>query len=362
MSKAKVYTPTDTNILKCSKEICNGNLVIFPTETVYGIGASAMNAEAVQKIYKIKKRPINNPLIMHVLNWEGAKIYTNLNEIETKIAETVTKKFWPGPLTILVRKSDYVIDEVCAKSDYVALRSSSNSILRNLIEKSMVPIVAPSANLSGKVTSTCKDHVLRYFENSNVSIITDNNPSQIGVESTIIKIENNNIDIVRPGLITRNDISKCFDDGSIKIDEKLLTHQQSSPGSSISHYTTNKKTYMFNFTDIGVSLEQYGDKLENIKESTKQYLSNCALIDFNKINSQYYQHFGAHVDLSESGDLKEAIYNLYNVLHQLNTISVKIILIFDFWSNKEGLYKTIFDRFYRSSEGKHLIIPIDFIE
>jgi len=141
-----------------------------------------------------------------------------------------------------------------------------------------------------------------------------------------------------------------------------LTHQQSSPGSSISHYTTNKKTYMFNFTDIGVSLEQYGDKLENIKESTKQYLSNCALIDFNKINSQYYQHFGAHVDLSESGDLKEAIYNLYNVLHQLNTISVKIILIFDFWSNKEGLYKTIFDRFYRSSEGKHLIIPIDFIE
>ena len=72
MSTAKVYTPTDTNILKCSEEICNGNLVIFPTETVYGIGASAMNAEAVQKIYKIKKRPINNPLIMHVLNWEGA--------------------------------------------------------------------------------------------------------------------------------------------------------------------------------------------------------------------------------------------------------------------------------------------------
>tara|TARA_E500000178_G_scaffold347458_1_gene400807 strand:- start:539 stop:1627 length:1089 start_codon:yes stop_codon:yes gene_type:complete len=362
MSSAKIYTPTDKNILKCSEEIRKGNIVVFPTETVYGIGASAMNAEAVQKIYRIKKRPTNNPLIMHVLNWEGAKIYTNLNEIETKIVETVTKKFWPGPLTILVKKSNYVIDEICAKSDYVAIRSSSNSTLRNLIEKSMVPIVAPSANLSGKVTSTCKDHVLRYFENSNISIITDNNPTQIGVESTIIKIDNNNIYINRPGLITRNDIAKCFEDGVIKIDEKLLSCQQNSPGSSISHYTTNKKTYMFNFSDIGVLPEQYANKLSNIKESTKQYLSNCALIDFNKINSQYYHHFGAHVDLSETGDLKEVIYNLYNVLHQLNTTSIKVILIFDFWSNKEGLFKTIFDRFYRSSEGKHLMIPINFIE
>ena len=359
---ANVYTPTDNNILKCSEEICNGNIVIFPTETVYGIGASAMNADAVQKIYKIKKTSINNPLIMHILNWEGAKIYTNLNETETKIIETITKKFWPGPLTILVKKSDYVIDEICGKSAYVAIRSSSNSILRNLIEKSMVPIVAPSANLSGKVTSTCKDHILNYFENKNVSIIIDNNPSQIGVESTIIKVDNNNIHIVRPGLITRNDIDKCFEDGLVKIDENQLTCQQNSPSTSIGQYKTNKKTYMFNFTNIDVPCEQYGDKLENIRESTKQYLSNCALIDFNKINSQYYHHFGAHVDLSETGDLKEVLYNLYNVLHQLDKISIKIILIFDFWSNKDDLYKTIFDRFYRSSEGKHLIIPIDFIE
>ena len=362
MTTCQIYNSTDENITKCSDQICNGNIVVFPTETVYGIGSSALNPEAVNKIYKIKKRPSNNPLIMHVLNWDGAKLYTNLNDLETKLCKLLTDKFWPGPLTILVKKSSYVINEVCAGNNWVALRASNHRVLRKLIEKSMVPIVAPSANISGKVTSTYKDHVINYFKNNDISIITEDEPSNIGIESTIVKIDNNDISIVRPGFITKEDIINCLSEiQNINITQLNLLQQTNSPGSDISHYTTNKKTYMFNF-EIFNKFNGNNAYSEQIKNTTREYLKQCAIIDFKQINSKYYDYFGAHVDISESGNLNEALFNLYNVLHQINLTDIKVILIFDFWSNKNGLYNTIYDRFYRCASGKYLLIPLNFIE
>ena len=193
MSSCKIYTINDANMLTCSENISHGGVVIFPTETVYGIGASALNVDAIQKIYQIKNRPSNNPLIMHILNWQGGRIYTELNSLETSIVDHLTNTFWPGPLTILVKKSSYVLDVISANTEWVALRSPKHPVIRKLIEKSMVPIVAPSANISGKITSTYKDHVLRYFKHTDVSILIDENPSTIGIESTIVKINNNQI-------------------------------------------------------------------------------------------------------------------------------------------------------------------------
>jgi L-threonylcarbamoyladenylate synthase len=361
MSTCTIYPINDANILKCSENISNGNVVIFPTETVYGIGASALNLDAIQKIYQIKNRPGNNPLIMHILNWQGGIIYTKLNPLETSIVESLTNTFWPGPLTILVKKSSYVLDAISANTDWVALRSPKHPVIRKLIEKSMVPIVAPSANISGKITSTYKDHVLKYFKHTDVSVIIDENPSTIGIESTIVKINNNQIDIVRPGLITKEDIQTCLKTiPNITISHVHISSQAEYPGSNISHYTTDKKTLMFNFISYNTLNNSSDEITQSIKNVTKEYLNQSAIIDFNKKNQQYYDYFAAHVDLSESGDLNEALFNLYNILHQLNTIDIKNILIFDFWSSKDGLYKTIYDRLYRCANGQHTLIPLEY--
>ena len=204
------YDLTDENIRLCADKINSGEIVVFPTETVYGIGASCMNEKAIKQIYEIKKRPSSNPLIMHILNIRGAKLYMDLNSSEEQIVTRLTDKFWPGPLTILVKKSHYVPDIVSSETEWVSLRSPSNTIARKLLEYSMVPIVAPSANMSGKITSTYKDHIVKYFKNSNINLLLDNEPTSLGVESTIVKIENDTVSIVRPGIITKEDIICCL--------------------------------------------------------------------------------------------------------------------------------------------------------
>ena len=120
-------------------------------------------------------------------------------------------------------------------------------------------------------------------------------------------------------------------------------------------------TLNLNTTNI-VEDDDTNHHLEPVRQATRKYLSQCAIIDFNKHNEKHYELFGAHVDLSESGTLKEALYNLYNVFHQLDSTDINVILIFDFWSNKDGLYNTIYDRLYRSANGQHLYIPLEYIE
>tara|TARA_B100000575_G_C23143782_1_gene666945 strand:- start:6032 stop:7165 length:1134 start_codon:yes stop_codon:yes gene_type:complete len=363
--KAEIFESNANNISDCAKKIQNGGLVIFPTETVYGIGASALDPNAIEKIYKFKKRPKNNPLIMHVVGWKGSEIYTDLTPQETNIVELLTDKFWPGPLTILVKKNSIVSDQVTAKSEWVGIRSPDNNISQQLLRYAGVPIVAPSANLSGKISSTSKDHLLGYFKNSNLSILLEDSPSKLGIESTIVKIKNNTITIVRPGIITLEDIQtymKDTTDISIEYNQYCIETQSDHPGSSIKHYSPNISTFMFNFIDLG----DYGlnskesSNMESLKSTTAYYLSKCGCIDYNRHNFKYRDMFGAYVDLSESGDIHEALFNLYNVLHQLNYIpTISRILIFNYWQDKEGLNKTLYDRVFRASNGQFITIPVN---
>jgi len=360
------YDLTDENIRLCADKINSGEIVVFPTETVYGIGASCMNEKAIKQIYEIKKRPSSNPLIMHILNIRGAKLYMDLNSSEEQIVTRLTDKFWPGPLTILVKKSHYVPDIVSSETEWVSLRSPSNTIARKLLEYSMVPIVAPSANMSGKITSTYKDHIVKYFKNSNINLLLDNEPTSLGVESTIVKIENDTVSIVRPGIITKEDIICCLTTSSddICINSNVIqcevSEQSEHPGSNISHYAPSKKTLMFNFIDSNFAEEADVDEsiTASLSKSIDYYLTKCACVDYNAKNFHCRDKFGAYVDLSKEGNLLEALFNLYNVLHQLEDAPIENILIFDYWSNKEGLYNTMFDRVIRSSNGKQIMIPV----
>ena len=185
-----------------AKAIKEGKLVLFPTETVYGIGANALDVEAVKKIYIAKGRASDNPLIAHIAHIDMLKkLVQNVGEVEEKLIEA----FWPGPLTIVFKKKPIVPDIITGGLDTVAVRMPSNIIAQKLIEYSDCPIAAPSANISGKPSGTQIEDILEELDGK-VEYIIDAGRVDIGVESTVIRVVDGVVHILRPGKITPEDI------------------------------------------------------------------------------------------------------------------------------------------------------------
>lgn len=347
---AKLLEPTISNIQLACDHLNNNGVVVFPTETVYGIGASAFSQQGIDEIYRIKCRPSNNPLIMHVESFVMAKQYWDLNEIESSIIDKLSI-FMPGPLTILAKRNKKI--PICFENELIGIRVPDDKTARNLIHKLNKPIFAPSANKSGFVTSTTSEHVINYFKFENdLIILNSDKPSKYGIESTIIKIQDNNVSIVRPGYILKEDIEAIL---GFDIQYSPITSQSEHPGSSIDHYKIRAKTKMFNF--VINDPNEFSDVY--FQQYTTKYLAESLIIDFNSKNKHLIDLFLGYVDLSQDGDPKEALYNLYNVLHTINSHrEVKNVLIFDSYSNKDGYFKAIFDRFYRCAQGQYLVIPI----
>ena len=353
---ALILDNSKANLEKAALKIREGNVVIFPTETVYGIGANAMDINAIDKIFRFKNRPQNNPLILHISNIQMAETLIDINENEHKIFKTLAEEFWPGPVTFLLKKSRYVNDICTAGSEYVGIRCPQNKIARNLIYLSGVPICAPSANISGKASSTTTSHVLSYFkDNKDITIITTDEPCQFGIESTIIKIETGKVTVMRPGIITGTDIERVLKNLDIRILIDIPLTQSINPGSDINHYQIDKKVALVNFmadNELNTGLEKY-----NIMKTIEYYLMNSIFIDFGGNNLNLIDKFYGYVDLSEKGDPKEALFNLYSVLHQLKDIECSNIIVFNFYKNKKGYYRTLYDRLIRCCGGKEILIP-----
>ncbi len=187
-----------------AEAIKEGKLVIFPTETVYGIGANAIDEEAVRNIYIAKGRASDNPLIAHISDIKMLDdLVLEVGEIERKLI----KNFWPGPLTIVFNKKPIVPDIITGGLDTVAVRMPSNEIAHKLIEYSNCPIAAPSANISGKPSGTQIEDIIEELDGK-VEYIIDNGKVDIGVESTVIRVVDNVVHILRPGKITPEDIEE----------------------------------------------------------------------------------------------------------------------------------------------------------
>ena len=187
-----------------AEAIREGKLVIFPTETVYGIGANAIDEEAVRNIYIAKGRASDNPLIAHISDIKMLyDLVLEVGEIERKLI----KNFWPGPLTIVFNKKPIVPDIITGGLDTVAVRMPSNEIAHKLIEYSNCPIAAPSANISGKPSGTQIEDIIEELDGK-VEYIIDNGKVDIGVESTVIRVVDNVVHILRPGKITPEDIEE----------------------------------------------------------------------------------------------------------------------------------------------------------
>ena len=217
--------------------IQSGELVAFPTETVYGLGANGLSADAVKKIFIAKGRPSDNPMIEHIAKKSDVR---QLWKRIPKLAPILMDTFWPGPLTLIAQKSDIVPDEVTAGLSTVAVRMPQNKTARTLITKSGVPIAAPSANRSGRPSPTTAQHVLDDL-NGRIPLIIDGGPCKYGVESTVLSLAGDPV-ILRPGAITREMLASLI--GEVGVSESILRPMKegetaASPGMKYQHYAPN---------------------------------------------------------------------------------------------------------------------------
>ena len=342
------------SVLEGSKKIINGELVIFPTETVYGLGANCENENAVKNIYICKNRPLNNPVLIHVCNVEMGKKY--VKGLDNVLTKHLIKKYWPGPLTIIGEATDLVPRCVTANTGMVGIRCPDHPLALELIEKSNCGIAAPSANISGHVSSTKVSHLFEDFNSceSNLFYIEDcefDNLRKYGVESTIIKIEKNCVIIYRYGSISKENLFVALQDypfeTHVRYKDQMKQSEIISPGQILKHYSPNLETYLLNFNfekrDIEVWIPDLGE---------------CILIDFNQNLIGFKKDCLYYTDLSREGDTIRALEVLYDIFRYCESIDGgKYILIYDLGHiNKEHIC-CLYDKIYRASSGRKISIP-----
>lgn len=232
--QTKVLKPTEGAIAEAADLLRSGRLVAFPTETVYGLGADALNAEAVHSIFSAKNRPADNPLIMHIVHQDQLD---GLAAIPDE-AYPLMRAFWPGPLTILMPRTKRVPDVVTAGLATVAVRCPSHPVATDLIAAAGVPVAAPSANRSGRPSPTTAAHVLEDME-GRIPLILDGGPCQVGLESTVLDLSGAKPCILRPGGVTKDMLETIL--GTVEIAPSVLKplaegEVARSPGMRYRHY------------------------------------------------------------------------------------------------------------------------------
>lgn len=330
----------EEEIRKAAKAIQKGELVLFPTETVYGLGANGLNEEAIKKIYTAKGRSSDNPLILHISNMEMLeKLAEGINEIE----KTLIKKFWPGPLTIIFKKKKIVPDIITAGLQTVAIRMPSNKIARDLIEFSKLPIAAPSANISGKPSGTILEDIEEEF-NGKVEYMINGGKVNIGLESTVIRVIEDVVHILRPGKITKEDLEGLG--YKVIVEKQILGKYDSkekvmSPGIKYKHYAPNTKSILvYSHTN-----EKMICKIKELAEN-KDVVVLC-----NTKNKNQYEDIQT---LCMGNELEEISSNIFTLLRKADKLKKELIIIEGV--QQEGLGLAIMNRLIRACEHNYIKI------
>ncbi|MDY0075604.1 MAG: L-threonylcarbamoyladenylate synthase [Acholeplasmataceae bacterium] len=325
------------------KEIIQaGGLVVFPTETVYGIGADATNEKAVQKIFIAKGRPSDNPLIVHLAHPKDLEmIVYDIPEV----AKPLMKAYWPGPLTLIFWKKEIIPKSVSGGLDTVGVRIPDSKIARTIIEAAGVPICAPSANVSGRPSSTLFEHVLEDFMGK-VDLIIDGGMTDIGIESTVLDVTTPIPVLLRPGAITQSMIEKTINMGIIDATETPVHDVPKSPGMKYTHYAPQG--------DIHLIEGEKENVIEYINKEIKKYPEHQIGVI---APDEYIKSIDAHYKVALGSLLKpeEMGRNLFLALRQMDQLKIKIIMIPAL--PKEELGQAIMNRLYKAAGQK--IIKID---
>ena len=324
----KIYNISQKNLNSAANSILNGGVVAFPTETVYGLGALASNNEAINRVYEIKKRPKNNPLIVHIHSF---KAIVSIVKYIPDYAYKLTEKFWPGPLTLVLpyKTSGKINARARANLDTVAIRIPNNPITLKLLKKINLPIIAPSANLSQHLSPTKATHVLKDLGSRLdplKDMILDGGECNLGIESTVVDVTSDVPIILRLGGINSSVISKTLNI-EVKI-QKNFREKMKNPGMMKKHYSPK--------TELRLNAEMpiHGE----------------VWLGFGK---EIKKHDVKSKNLSVKGNIEEAAVNLYSMLRELDEHMAQRIAVAKI--PNQGIGEAINDRLKRGAIKKSLI-------
>ena len=327
-----IWNNTEADLQKAAHCIRKGELVAIPTETVYGLGANALDASAVSLIFKAKGRPADNPLIVHIADVKDMEKYAHPNEWAYRLAE----RFWPGPLTMILPKKDIIPSIVSAGLDSVALRYPSHPVAQKLIRYSECPIAAPSANISGKPSGTTAEHVLQDF-GDRISGVIDGGACACGLESTVVSLLGDHPILLRPGFITPKQIREILPSLTVAraVEAELMENEAVlSPGLAHKHYAPCAET-------IGLigSAEETASYIK--KEAFSQpYAVMCFDGEESYYESDVVMTYGHRGCPEEQGE------RLFEVLRSLDQTEVKRIYIMA--EHGDGVGLAVYNRLLRS--------------
>lgn len=323
-------------INKAGNIIKNGGLAAFPTETVYGLGASALDGGAVKKIYAAKGRPSDNPLIIHVCSREQIFEYTrDVSDTAKKLIDA----FMPGPFTIILKKKSVIPDEVTAKMDTVAVRFPENKIACALINAAGVPIAAPSANLSGKPSPTEAKHVIHDMR-GRIECIIDGGSCDVGVESTIVDASGEIPVLLRPGGVTYDMLKSVVPETVIDahvLKSVAADEQPKCPGMKYKHYAPD--------ADVTV--------VEGEKDAVQKKIRELLYENRNTVTGVLTMYESAYDDaviISAGKTNREYAKNLFAALRKFDDLGVKVV--FAEFCDRDGYGLAVKNRLYKSAGNK----------
>lgn len=300
--------PEPDAIEEAAAILSQGGLVAFATETVYGLGAIATDAEAVGRIFQAKGRPSFNPLIVHVEGVDHARAFTTA---WTETAQRLADRFWPGPLTLIAPKSSAIPEIVTAGGPSVGLRVPSPNVARALISRVGAPLAAPSANRSNRISPTCAAHVLADLD-GRIDLILDSGPTTVGLESTVLDLTTAPPRILRPGPIGWRDLAPFFKEGALAApttSDARPADRPSSPGMLPVHYAPRTRAL----------------RVESVRDlSGVAWPERAGVLAFESLGAG---RLPEHVVVIEHLDPIEAAQSLYAALHRLDAQGLELIVV-----------------------------------
>jgi tRNA threonylcarbamoyl adenosine modification protein (Sua5/YciO/YrdC/YwlC family) len=388
------------DIERAAQSLRAGGLVAFPTETVYGLGANAMDEVAVRKIFEYKGRPLTDPLIVHVVSMEAALDLVMLDEKEKEIFVMLGTKFWPGPLTLIAKARPELPLCISAGTGFVGIRWPALPLAQQLLAAAAVPIAAPSANRFSHVSPTSADHVLADLGHSPIMVLDGgaDNLCEVGIESTVAKLEYDRQKIVlfrRGGvpqcaLVQALESSDCGEGISVEVVQKMVDHSKKerdeaakggqesekkgqngsdeavgecAPGQLITHYSPDITSFLMTASQqqieaLAARLKQ-ADQAEEGAPADVQLLrdafSETVIVDFAGTLDPLRSHAIAYRDLSASGSMAEATQSLFASLRWAEEVGgATRVLISDFSETLDDGTDAVFDRAFRACSGKRV--------
>ena len=328
ISMIKNASEDEKEIQEAAEIIKNGGTVVFPTETVYGLGADGLNSEAVKKIFEAKGRPQDNPLIIHVSS-KDLNLYA---EEVPQIANKLVEKFWPGPLTIILKKKDIVPNETSASLDSIGIRMPNNEIALKLIELSETTIAAPSANISGRPSPTDLQRCVEDLDGK-VDCILGGEQSDIGVESTIVDCTVNPPLVLRPGGVTLEMLREI--DPNINIDPAIMKKPEpnlkpKAPGMKYRHYAPKAKV-----TIVSGNKKNTIEKIKEMVHYNIEKKKKVCILTVDENEKEYSE--GIKISLGSLNDLSTVARNLFETLRKCDDIGADVVFAESFEHKGVGI-------------------------